>query len=156
MAPGHYSSLQESRHILINSKNMDWDEFIIPNIHKAFWLCIQIILKPENCLSWNHVFKVCTSARFLGGYIGGRKSKYDWLKEHIETWEKKSFTVRKTTGKYPQESYSAVVCAIQSECIFLQRVTRDTGDSSTWVEKMIQEIFCLVFYLERHNPSHPS
>ena len=44
-----------------------------------------------------------------------------------------------TAGKYPQESYSAVVHAIQLEWIFLQHVTWDTGDSFLGVEKMIHE-----------------
>ena len=29
----------------------------------------------------SHGFKVCTSARYLGGYIGGDESKRDWLRE---------------------------------------------------------------------------
>ena len=50
-------------------------------------------------------------------------------------------TIRKTTGKYPQESYSTVVSSIQSECIFPERVTWDTGDSFVGVEKNIWETF---------------
>ena len=34
-----------------------------------------------------------------------------------------------------------MVRAIQSECIFLQHVTWDTGDAFTGVEKMIPETF---------------
>ena len=44
-------------------------------------------------------------------------------------------------GKYPQESYFAVARAIQSEWIFLQRVTWDTGDAFAGVEKMLRETF---------------
>ena len=50
-------------------------------------------------------------------------------------------TIIKTAGKYPQESYIAVVRAIQSEWIFLQHVTWDTGYGFAGVEKMIREIF---------------
>ena len=50
-------------------------------------------------------------------------------------------TISKTAGKYPQDSYAAVVRTIQSEWIFLQRITWDTGDAFTGVEKMIQETF---------------
>ena len=49
--------------------------------------------------------------------------------------------ISETMGKYPQESYNAVVRAIQSECIFLQRVTMDTGDAVAGVEKIIPETF---------------
>ena len=57
------------------------------------------------------------------------------------------FTISETVGKYPQESYAAVVRTIQSEWIFLQRVTWDTGDAFGGVEKMIREniLPCLLF-----------
>ena len=44
-------------------------------------------------------------------------------------------------GKYHQEIYDKVVRAIQSECIFIQHVTWETGDSFKGVEKMIRETF---------------
>ena len=52
-------------------------------------------------------------ARYLGGYIGDDESKSDWLRERTLTWEKNINTISKTAGKYPQESYSTVVHAIQ-------------------------------------------
>ena len=57
------------------------------------------------------------------------------------TWEKKISTIRKNAGKYPQGSYKALVCEIQSEWIFLQRVTWDTQDTFTRVEKMFWDTF---------------
>ena len=66
-----------------------------------------------------HGFKVCTGARYMGGYIGDDNSKCDWLRDRTRTWEKNISTIRKTAGKYPQESYAAVVRAIQSKWIFL-------------------------------------
>ena len=56
-------------------------------------------------------------------------------------------TIRKTTGKYPQERYSTVVSTIQSECIFTEWVTWDTGNTFAGEEKIIQETFlhCLFF-----------
>ena len=103
-----------------------------------------------------HGFKVCTGAHYLWGYIGDDKSKRYWLRERTLTWEKNVNTVIKTAGKYPQESYAAVVHAIKLEWIFLKRVTWDTGDTFAVVEKMIRKPFCLVFYSERNKTSHPS
>ena len=57
------------------------------------------------------------------------------------TWEKNISMISKTAGKYPQESYAAVVCVIQSEWIFLQRITWDTGELFAGVKKTIQETF---------------
>ena len=47
----------------------------------------------------------------------------------------------KTAVEYPQDSYSTVVRVIQSEWIFLQRVTWDMGDTFTGVEKIVCENF---------------
>ena len=52
--------------------------------------------------------------RYLGGHIGDDESKHDWLRERTVTWEKNINTIRKTAGKYPQESYAALVRAFQS------------------------------------------
>ena len=85
----------------------------------------------------HHVFKVFKGARYLGGYIRDDDSKRYWLRDSTLTWEKNISTIRKTAGKYPQGSYSAMVCPIQSEWIFLQCVNWDTGDLLVEVEKMI-------------------
>ena len=50
-------------------------------------------------------------------------------------------TMSKTAVEYPQDSYSTVVRVIQSEWIFLQRVTWDMGDTFTGVEKIVCENF---------------
>ena len=49
--------------------------------------------------------------------------------------------IRETVGKHPQESYSAVVRVVQSECIFLQRVTSNMGYTFIGVENIIWETF---------------
>ena len=79
-----------------------------------------MILRPDNIEAGkvsreHHKFRVCTGARYLGGYIGDDESKTDWLRESTLTWERNINTISKTVGKYPQESYAEVVRAIQSE-----------------------------------------
>ena len=93
----------------------------------------------------HHGFKVCTGALYLGSYIGEDKSKRDFLKENMATWERNITTISKTSGKYPQESYASVVRGNQSECIFLQRITTDTGDVFAGVEKTVQYFFASSF-----------
>ena len=49
-----------------------------------------LIMHPENIKARNefgarHGFKVCTGARYLGGYIGDDESKRDWLRERMMT-----------------------------------------------------------------------
>ena len=94
-----------------------------------------------------HGFHVCTGARYLGIFIRDDNSKCDQLKYPTETWDSNINTIIKTIGKYTQESCSAVVHVIQLEWSFLQRVTKNTGDSFLGVEKMLRETFflCLFF-----------
>ena len=80
-------------------------------------------------------------AIYFGGYIRDDESKYEWLKERVDTWDQKICTIRKTAGKYPEESYATVVRAIQLEWIFLQNITTNMGDMFAGVETMIQETF---------------
>ena len=98
-------------------------------------------IESREQLVLSHGFKVCTVARYLGGYIGDDKYKRDWLKKRTETWERNIFTLRKTAGKYTKESYAMVVRLIQSEWIFPQRFANNTGDAFSGVANMIQEIF---------------
>ena len=87
------------------------------------------------------MFKVLTVVSYLGGFIGGDKSKLDCLQDLILKLEKNIFTIIKTEGKYTQEYYSAVVRVIQSEWIFLQRVTKNTGCVFAGVENLLWETF---------------
>ena len=59
----------------------------------------------------------------------------------MATWERKICTIRKTAGKYPQESYTMVVNSIQLEWIFIQCINWYMGEAFAGVEKMIQETF---------------
>ena len=63
------------------------------------------------------------------------------MRERTLAWEKNINTIRKITGKYPKYIYAVVVCEIQSEWIFLERVTWDTGDTFAGAEKIIWETF---------------
>ena len=67
----------------------------------------------------------------------------------------KTGMISKIAGKYPQESYSAVACAIQSEWIFIQCLTWDIWDKSAGLEKMLRENFFPRVLLENKNLSHP-
>ena len=59
----------------------------------------------------------------------------------MEKWEIGIRAFRKTVEKYPQESYAMVYRVVQLEWIFLQRVTKDTGQAFTGMEKVLQEFF---------------
>ena len=112
-------------------------------------------IEAEKVFGRRHRFKVCTGARYLGVYIGGNESKIHWLRECVLTWEKNISMISKTMGKYPQESYTVVLRAIQSEWIFLQRVTWNSGDAFRGVEKMIRENFLPRLFLGKTKTLSP-
>ena len=62
---------------------------------------------------------------------------------------------KKLRGRYPQESYTTVVCTIQSEWIFVQQIPTDTGDTFAWVEKMIRETFFSPLLLKKTKSISP-
>ena len=82
-----------------------------------------------------------------GGLHQGRQFQKLLSEREYAGVREKINTISENAGKYTQESYAVVVCAIQSEWIFLQHVTWDTGDAFAGVEKMIQEtcLPCLFF-----------
>ena len=97
--------------------------------------------KTRNLFGLRHGFEVCTGARYLGSFIGDGESKRDFLKDRMLKWEKNVIKIRKTAGKYSQESYSAVVHLIQSEWIFFQRVTKNMVYLFAGVDKLLWETF---------------
>ena len=69
-------------------------------------------LESGKIFGLHHGFKVCRIVHHLGTYIGDNEYKHDFLKEHTETWVQHICMIKKA-GKYHQESYAMVVCAIQ-------------------------------------------
>ena len=120
---------------------MAQDADIILNRPTAYWFCIRRISRPERSLG--HVrYLRCSQAHIILGVPSGTTSPKAIGRESIR-WHG---TISETAGKYPQESYSAVICAIQSEWIFLQLITWYTGGALAGVEKIIRKPFCLVFF----------
>ena len=62
-----------------------------------------------------HGFKVCTGARYRGGYIGDDESKCDCLKNRTEEWESNIRVLRKTADKYHQYIYATAAHAVKLE-----------------------------------------
>ena len=84
---------------------------------------------------------MCTDARYLGGYIREKESKRRLDERAYAAVGEKHQHDQQNRTEYTQESYAAVLRAIQSELIFLQRVTIDMGGAFAGVEKMIWETF---------------
>ena len=62
-------------------------------------------MHPENLeaielFGLRHVFKVCTVACYIGGYIRDKEYKHYWLKNRMDMWEQNIGMIRETTGEY--------------------------------------------------------
>ena len=68
----------------------------------------------------------------------------------MSTWENNIRVITKTEGKYPQESYTIVVRAIQSEWIFLQRVTKYMEYIFVGVEKLLWVTFFPFLFFRKY------
>ena len=75
------------------------------------------------------------------GELFSRYHKGDWIKKRIQKWERGICALIKTVDKYTQESYATVACAVQSERIFLQLVTKGKRQAFTGMEKVLLETF---------------
>ena len=90
---------------------------------------------------------MCTGARYLGGYTRDDVSKFYWLKNCTEKWERDIRAIRKTANKYSQESYAAVDRVVQPEWIFWQHATKDTGQEFMETVKVLWETYLpLIFF----------
>ena len=123
-------------------------------------LKIILIVHPKNPASGkdfglSHGLKICTGAEYLGGFIGDKESKPEWLKDRTSMWEKNIRAITKVSGKFPQESHTVAVHAIHSELIYLQHTTKDTGQVFVEVKKFYRKPFYLIFSLEDQNIFHP-
>ena len=87
-----------------------------------------------------NVFKVCTGACYLGGYIGDEKFKGEWLKGCTDKWERNIHAVTKTVGKYPKKIYAVVINAIQPEWVFFSTCEKNR-DKCLWEWKEFCENF---------------
>ena len=135
----------------ITRQGLEWGYH--PKLSKSVLIICLDNIEAVKVFGRRHGFKVCTWARYLGSYIRDDESKLDWIKDRTLTWDMNVSMISVTTGKYPHESYAVVVCAIQSEWIFLPYVNSDTKEAFTGVEKSILEtLFAWSFFWKNINP----
>ena len=97
-----------------------------------------------------------TGARYIGVYIGDYISKGNWIKKRTDKLERDICALRKMADNYPQESSAAVACAVQSEWIFLQRMTNNIGQAFMGLKTFLQETSLPHLLFEKLKPSPQS
>ena len=59
-------------------------------------------LEARKRFGLSYGFKVCTGARYIGGFIKDDESKHEWLKVRMSKWKRSICKISKTAGRNPQ------------------------------------------------------
>ena len=86
-------------------------------------------------------FTYKTGARYLGGFLGDQSARGEWLEPKLQSWAKAVTSLSSVARRYPQTAYAGLAHSLQSEWMYLQRVTSNAGESFDGVERAIKEEF---------------
>jgi hypothetical protein len=53
--------------------------------------------------------------RYLGGYIGRKREKEEWVKKKVEKWEDGMQILASIARRYPQTAYAGFTMSLQQE-----------------------------------------
>ena len=85
--------------------------------------------------------KIVKGGRLLGGFVGDKAKRDLFVTEKVQTWCKSIEKLVSISHTQPQAAYHALVKSIQSEWIFLQRVTPDCSVLFAGIERMLADGF---------------
>ena len=80
-------------------------------------------------------------SRYLGGYIGERKTEGQWVQEKVEGWADSVRTLTGMARKHPQSAYAGLQKSLQQEWAFVQQVTPGISNAFGPVEEEIAKAF---------------
>ena len=118
-------------------------------------------MHPENIMAGKlfgecHGFMVCTGAHDLRSIIGNNKSKSDWLRECMLTWENNIGTIKKPRENIPRRVLLQWhLQSNQNGYSYKTSPGTQRMHLREW-KRWFGKTFCLVFSSEIQNPPHPS
>jgi hypothetical protein len=86
-------------------------------------------------------FKYCDGHRYVGGFIGTKAAKAEWLDQKIQNWVYGVERLARAAVRFPQTAYAGLSKSLQSEWQYLQRVLPDAGPAFAPVEQALREKF---------------
>ena len=86
-------------------------------------------------------FRYADGHRYVGGYIGSRATRDQWLAPQIEQWVRAVKSLAKVARRYPQTAYAGLALSLQHEWQYLQRVTSGIKDQFVPIEQALVEDF---------------
>ena len=67
-------------------------------------------------------FKVTRGARYLGGFIGTKEMKDQWIQSQVDNWVQGVKAIAKIAYSQPHSAFVGLRLSLQSEWTHLQRV----------------------------------
>ena len=86
-------------------------------------------------------FQYRQGSRYVGGYLGDRSSRNQWLDPQVQKWTAGVKTLARIARHFPQTAYAGLSKSLQAEWQYLQRVTPDCGSAFSPVEDAIRTAF---------------
>jgi hypothetical protein len=117
------------------------DRGYFPEPDKSIVICLPA--QRERCqhLLRNFQFRYKDGHRYVGGYLGTDAARHEWIDPQIQKWVSGIKKLSKVALRYPQTAYAGLAKSLQSEWMYLQRVTDQCGDAFAPIDKAIEEDF---------------
>lgn len=105
-----------------------------------------LVVKPNQETEAKTLFSdlkvsIVTSHRFLGGVIGTKDAKINFVKEKVAMWVDCIKKLSNAAVKSPQAAYTSFTKSLQAEWIFTQRVVADATDEYNDLFSTIRQYF---------------
>ena len=119
-----------------------------------------LICRPEDQTRAKHsltdfAFQYVHGHRYVGGFIGTKEARDDWLKPQLDAWVYGIEQLAKVAQRFPQTAYAGLAKSLQMEWQYLQRVLPNAGPSFAPVEVALADTF-LPALLQEIAPASPA
>ena len=85
--------------------------------------------------------KIVTGSRYLGGFVGERRTEIKCVRTKVEGWAESVRTFARVACKHPQSAYVGLQKSLQQEWAFVKRFTPGIGEEFGPVEEEIAKAF---------------
>ena len=79
--------------------------------------------------------------RYLGGFVGSKREKEEWVKKKVEVWEKGVNILAGIAKRFPQTAFAGVAMSLQHEWQYVARTVPGIGHLFAPVERAIRNNF---------------
>ena len=78
---------------------------------------------------------------YIGGFIGATACLAKWVDDQVKSWVGSIKLPSKAAKQFPQTSFAALTCSLQTEWTYLQQVVPDVAPSFAPIEEVLAKSF---------------